>query len=109
MGNNPDDKMVIYTFPLRFPYELTATISYIGHAMKHRDYLSFLVRVWRVNVQERNSPKEKRDTSMPEVEWRASIEYSLDSARINFGNLESLFEYIRKLTVEPTNNTDKDR
>ena len=58
--------------------------------VQHADYLSYLLRLWRVNdalVEETNGAEKAL--------WRASLESARTGERWGFGNLEELFDYLR--------------
>lgn len=52
-----------------------------------RDYLSYLLRVWRVEVRERTI-------------WRASLESPHTGERLGFADLEALCRYLRAETQQ---------
>jgi hypothetical protein len=63
-----------------------------GDAARDRlDYLSYLLRLWRVSGSEDGSGEE-------ETVWRASLESSYTGERIGFASLEELFEFLRRQT-----------
>jgi hypothetical protein len=62
-----------------------------GEPGEHPDYLSFLIRLWRVlGDGESQDPKE--------VAWRASLESAQTGATLNFADLEDLFDFLREQT-----------
>ena len=52
-----------------------------------REYLSYLLRMWRVDVKERTI-------------WRASLECSHTGEQLGFADLEALCRYLRVETQE---------
>ena len=54
---------------------------------ERRDYLSYLLRVWRVKVSERTT-------------WRASLECPDTGERLGFADLEALCRYLRVETQQ---------
>jgi hypothetical protein len=53
----------------------------------HRDYLSYLMRLWRVRED---------GTLCAEAEWRASLESAQTGARESFGGPMELFAFLRE-------------
>lgn len=51
---------------------------------EQQDYLSYLLRLWRVNEEETG--------------WRASLESSYTGGRKGFANLDALFDFLRNRT-----------
>jgi hypothetical protein len=56
------------------------------------DYLSYLLRLWRVN-SDRESPR-----AVEKLVWRASLESSLTGERRGFASLEDLFDFLQGQT-----------
>ena len=54
---------------------------------ERRDYLSYLLRVWRVEVRERTV-------------WRASLECADTGERVGFADLEALCRYLQVETLQ---------
>lgn len=54
---------------------------------EQRDYLSYLLRMWRVDVKERTI-------------WRASLECPHTGEQLGFADLEALCRYLRVETQE---------
>lgn len=52
-----------------------------------RNYLSFLLRIWRVGQNGKNA-------------WRASLENPHTGERRSFANLKALFDFLREQTQE---------
>ncbi len=59
---------------------------------ERRDYFSFLLRVWRVEVKERTL-------------WRASLESPNTGERLGFADLEALSRYLRAETGQEGSET----
>jgi len=58
---------------------------------ERRDYLSYLLRLWRVGGDGGTHCKE-------EVVWRASLESPHTGERIGFAGLDELFAFLRQQT-----------
>jgi hypothetical protein len=61
------------------------------------DYMSYLLRLWRV------------DGDDAESDWRASLESSYTGERISFASVEELFAFLRQQTgtgSEPDNDIE---
>jgi hypothetical protein len=56
-----------------------------------RDYLSYLLRLWRVGGDGGTHREE-------EAVWRASLESPLTGERIGFASLDALFAFLRQQT-----------
>jgi hypothetical protein len=57
------------------------------------DYLSFLLRLWRV------SSGEGAQQDAEAMVWRASLQDTLTDVRVNFSNLEDLIVFLRRQMV----------
>jgi hypothetical protein len=55
------------------------------------DYLSYLLRLWRVRGDGKTHRKEK-------TTWRASLESSLTGKQRGFASLDDLFAFLREQT-----------
>jgi hypothetical protein len=55
---------------------------------ERRDYLSYLLRLWRVGKEE--------------AVWRASLESPHTGERIGFASLDELFAFLREQTSDET-------
>ncbi len=56
---------------------------------KEFDYMSFLLRLWRVNTE-------------GQFQWRASLESVQNGERLNFAHLAQLFEFLEEQTLKPS-------
>jgi len=74
-----------------------------GESARDRpDYLSYLLRLWRVSGGEDHSGEK-------ETVWRASLESSYTGERIGFASLEELSEFLQRQTgVASEMNIDRD-
>ena len=65
------------------------------------DYLSFLVRLWRVSggVGSKRNPEE--------AVWRASLLDTLTEERVTFATIDDLFTFLRR-QIGTTLNTNRD-
>lgn len=54
------------------------------------DYLSFLLRLWRVSDEGKSQPNAKKAV------WRASLENPHTGERKGFASLEALFDFLRE-------------
>jgi hypothetical protein len=63
----------------------------LGEPVEHPDYLSFLMRLWRV-VEDGESQGAKGTA------WRASLESAQTGATVGLANLEDLFAFLRAQT-----------
>ena len=62
-------------------------------AGKHRDYVSFLLRMWQ-DGGDGGAPLKQRTL------WRASLQSPHTGERIGFADLEKLFAYLRAQTYD---------
>jgi hypothetical protein len=62
-----------------------------GEPGEHPDYLSFLMRLWRV-------PGDGHSWCSREASWRASLESAQTGATQSFADLEDLFAFLRQQT-----------
>lgn len=60
-----------------------------GEPGEHPDYLSFLMRLWRV-------PEGGESQCPEEASWRVSLESVQTGVTQNFANLEDLFVFLRE-------------
>jgi hypothetical protein len=60
-------------------------------AGKQRDYISYLLRMWRDSGDEGSPPSK-------EALWRATLQSPHTGERTGFGDLETLFAYLRAQT-----------
>ncbi len=58
------------------------------------DYVSFLLRLWRVSDEGKSQPGAKKAV------WRASLENPHTSERKGFAGLDELFSFLREQTEE---------
>lgn len=58
------------------------------------DYLSYLLRLWRVSGDGESEPHHGAE----KVVWRASLESSRTRERQGFASLEDLFDFLRQQT-----------
>ena len=58
-----------------------------------RDYVAYLLRLWRVN-------------SKGKTTWRASVESASTGERQGFTNLDDLFDFLRQQTDAPPNSDE---
>jgi hypothetical protein len=73
-------------------------------------YLSYLIRLWRENDNERLQPSGPTYRSTVEAAcaqggqnvWRATVESSLTGERLGFATLDDLFSFLRKQTKSRT-------
>lgn len=77
----------------RFYYE-REKMSATGVRRKKGNYFSYLLRLWRETGENKT--------------WRASLESAENARRIGFSNLESLFEYLQKITAYKEHSEDDD-
>jgi hypothetical protein len=63
-------------------------------AKKRLDYLSYLLRLWRVNGDRETSCEGK-------ATWRASLESAHTSEKRIFASLDDLFDFLQKQTDMP--------
>ena len=63
---------------------------------KQPDYLSYLLRLWRVGKQV------YPDSKTEQAVWRASLESPHTGERWNFAGLNDLFEFLRTQTGYPS-------
>ncbi len=69
---------------------------------EHLDYLSFLMRLWRV-------PGEKASHCPKEDTWRASLQSAQTGVTSSFADLEDLFAFLREqMGHEPEGKEPKD-
>lgn len=67
------------------------------------DYLSYLLRLWRLSGGEERSREEK-------TVWRASLESSYTGERLGFAGLEELIDFLREQTGGASDmNDDRDK
>jgi hypothetical protein len=59
------------------------------------DYISYLLRLWRVNGENEPRPREK-------AVWRASVEDPNTRERKAFASLDDLFDFLRERTGQVT-------
>lgn len=72
-------------------------------AEEQPDYLSYLLRLWRVSGDERSHRVGKK------VIWRASLESSHVGGRKVFASLDDLFDFLREQTGEQAEDTMKEQ
>ena len=64
------------------------------------DYLSYLLRLWRVSDDESSYPDVGEAQQMEaKAVWRASLQSALDGERQSFASLEDLFRFLQKQTA----------
>jgi hypothetical protein len=64
----------------------------MGDMVKQKGYLSYLLRLWRENDQDR-------------PQWRASLESTQDSERQSFASLDDLLTFLRQETGNQSTST----
>jgi len=64
----------------------------MGDMVKQKGYLSYLLRLWRENDQDR-------------PQWRASLESTQDSERQSFASLDDLLTFLRQETSNQSTST----
>ena len=67
------------------------------------DYLSYLLSLWRVNVDGEPSGMGRKAI------WRASLESTRTGERRGFANLDELFDFLREQTGERAEGTVKEQ
>jgi hypothetical protein len=77
---------------------------FLEQAMEKRtDYLSYLLRLWRVSSVERA----RRDDSGQAV-WRASLQETLSGDRTNFASLDDLVAFLQHQICDVLNEDEDD-
>jgi hypothetical protein len=66
------------------------------------DYLSYLLRLWRVNGQSSDEPDPAK------VMWRASLESPFTRERWNFATLDDLVDFLRVQTDQPVLDSNRE-
>jgi hypothetical protein len=68
-------------------------------AREQPDYLSYLLRLWRVTGDDKtNQGDEASHCTGETVTWRASLESALTGERKGFASLDDLFDFLRRQT-----------
>jgi hypothetical protein len=60
------------------------------------DYLSYLLRLWRVNGDVIPHRRDAKSQNMAKTVWRASLESTRTRQRRGFANLDALFDFLQQ-------------
>jgi hypothetical protein len=69
---------------------------------KRKDYVAYLLRLWRDNAEEGVPPAEW-------ASWRASLQSAQTGEHIGFATLEAMFTYLREVAGENCPPHEEDR
>jgi hypothetical protein len=70
------------------------------------DYLSYLLRLWRVNGDAITHHRDAESQNMGKAVWRASLESTRTGQRRGFANLGALFDFLQQ-QISATGDTNR--